>query len=269
VAPSAAALAELDGDALLPASIENALTGVLGVAPTPLDDGLRQLVAGVPEQPPAGRGAIRRRRYWADIEGASRPARALRDLFRRRATHVLSLDDGPPEGQLLKKGTLLSARVPLRGFVALRVAEVTPETVTALTVEGDPLAGVVTVAFRDAGRGVRVEVVVEAAAATLLDTVLAGAGGGALEDLDWPAAIERIVALSGGRSPAGVQRAAELLDETEAARVRERAERLRVARQRAQAPSLSARRRSPTRAPRGRPRTSAGPPSPARGPGRP
>ena len=232
---SAAALAELDGESRLPDSIENALTSVLGVTTTRIEEGLRQLVADVPEQMPRRGGAIRRRRFLVDIEGASRAARALRDQFRRNATHVLRLEDGPPEGRLIKKGTLLSARVPLRGFVALRVADVTADAVTALTVEGDPLAGIVTFHFRDQEPGVRVEIVVEAAATTFLDRVLASAGG-ALEDFDWPGALERIVEISGGRAAAGIERDVRTLDPDEAETVRRRAERLRVARRRAEAP---------------------------------
>jgi NADH dehydrogenase len=233
----AGALAELDGASCLPDSIENALTSVLGVAPTLVEDGLRRLVAGVPEQTPArGGDAIRRRRFAVDIEGGSRPAKALRDVLRRNATHVLRLEDGPPQGVLIKKGALLSARVPLRGFVALRVVEIAPETVTALTVDGDPLAGIVTFRFRDQRPGVRVEIVVEAGATSLLDRVLASAGGGALEDLDWPGALDRIVALSGGRAPAGLQRDVQTLDKDEADGVRRRAEKLRLGRKRAAAP---------------------------------
>jgi len=231
----AGALAELDGESRLPDSIENALTAVLGVRPTLIEDGLRQLVDGVPEQTPSRDvDTIRRRRYWVDIEGSMRKARALRDVFRRHATPILELEDGPPDGLLVKKGALLSARVPLRGFVALRVAEIDPETVTALTVEGDPLAGIVTFHFRDQGPGVRVEIVVEAGPTNLVDRVLA-ATGGALEDLDWPGALERIVALSGGRAPAGLQRDVKTLNDDEAETVRRRAEKLRMAHKRAAA----------------------------------
>jgi hypothetical protein len=271
----AGALAELDGESRLPDSTENALTAVLGVTPTLLEDGLPKLVFGVPEQTPSrGADAIRRRRFLVDIEGSVRKARALRDIFRRNVTHVLRLEDGPPEGPLVKTGALLSARVPLRGFVALRVVEIDPETVTALTVEGDPLAGIVTLRFRDQGTGIRVEIVVEAGATTFVDRVLAVTGGGALEDLDWPGAIERIVALSGGRAPAGLQRDVKTLDDDEAETVRRRAEKLRTARQRAAAPSIrpgTDRPIAPSRLPsrQGRPRTSSGPRSRDRGPARP
>jgi NADH dehydrogenase len=237
----AGALAELDGESRLPDSTLNALTAVLGVTPTLLEDGLRKLVFRVPEQTPSrGTDAIRRRRFLVDIEGSVRKARALRDLFRRNVTQVLRLEDGPPEGPLVKKGALLSARVPLRGFVALRVVEIDPETVTALTVEGDPLAGIVTLRFRDQGTGIRVEIVVEAGATSFVDRLLAVTGGGALEDLDWPGAIERIVALSGGRAPAGLQRNVKTLDDDEAETVRRRAEKLRTARKRAASPRAAA-----------------------------
>ncbi len=121
--------------------------------------------------------------------------------------------------------------------MALRVADVAADAVTALTVEGDPLAGIVTFRFRDQEPGVRVEIVVEAAATTFLDRVLASAGG-ALEDFDWPGALERIVELSGRRAPAGIERDVRTLDPDEAETVRRRAERLRVARRRAEAPAV-------------------------------
>lgn len=235
----AAALSELDGDALLSPAVENALTSVLGVTPTMVREGLRKLVATVPEQGVATTdGTVRRRRFWVEITGSHRTARELRDEFRRHATHVLSLENGPPEGQMIKKGALLSAHVPLRGFVALRVADVAPDRVTALTVEGDPLAGIVTVRFLNQGRVMRVEVVVEAGATTLVDSVLAEVAGGALEDLDWPGALERIVELSGGQVREGVQRDVVTLDEDEATQVRERADRMRVTRARDRAPQV-------------------------------
>jgi uncharacterized protein YbjT (DUF2867 family) len=250
----AGALAELDGDSLLPASIENALTSVLRVKPTLVDEGLRKLVADVPEQTPAGSAeAVRRRHLWADIKGVSRTARELRDLFRRRASYVLALEKGPPEGQPIKKGTVLSAGVPLRGLVGLRVAQVVPDGVTAQTVEGDPLAGLVTFRFRDQAQGLRAEIVVEASAATMVDRLLARAAGGVLDDLDWAGALERIVEISGGRAPGGIQSEVRTLDGDEADDVRRRSERLRDARQRARAPQAAVRRKpgvASARAPR-------------------
>lgn len=256
----AGALAELDGDALIPTSVENALTSVLGVKPTMVADGLRKLVADVPEQTPAG-GAdtIRRRHLWVEIEGVSRTARELRDLFRRRASYVLALETGPPEGEPIKKGIVLSAGVPLRGLVALRVAEIVPDSVIAQTVEGDPLAGLVTFRFRDVTQGIRAEIIVEAAAATLMDRLLARAAGGVLEDLDWVGALERIVEISGGRAPAGVQSDVQVLDAEEADDVRRRSERLRDARQRGRAPR-SAPKRTPAVRPRAKKKKTAGQP---------
>jgi uncharacterized protein YbjT (DUF2867 family) len=269
----AGALAELDGDTLLPASVENALTSVLGVKPTMVDDGLRKLLADVPEQTPAG-GAdtIRRRHLWVDIEGVARTARELRDVFRRRASYVLALEKGPPEGEPIKKGTILSAGVPLRGLVALRVAEVVPDSLTAQTVDGDPLAGLVTFRFRDQTRGVRAEIIVEAAAATLVDRLLASAAGGVLEDLDWVGALERIVEISGGRAPAGVQQDVHILEAGDAEDVRRRSESLRDARQRAKSPRSAPRAPKPAPRPRavkkapGSPRASARAPRAARRP---
>ena len=160
----AGALAELDGDTLLPPSIENALTTVLGVTPTLVEDGLRRLVAGVPEQTPAGGsgtmppaprlgGHRRRRAHRARAARPVPPARVLRARARERAAR--GADD--QEGHLA-----VVEGVPLRGLVSLRVAEVVPDSVTAQTVEGDPLAGLVTFRFRHQAPGIRAEIVVEA-----------------------------------------------------------------------------------------------------------
>src|SRR4051812_21696397 len=49
----------------------NALTGVFGITPTPLDTGLRKLADSMPEQTPdKGVGMLKRRRYWVDIAGS-------------------------------------------------------------------------------------------------------------------------------------------------------------------------------------------------------
>src|SRR6185436_10656680 len=50
----------------------NALTGVFHIKPTPLDSGLRKLADSMPEQTPAeGVGALKRKRFWVDIAGAT------------------------------------------------------------------------------------------------------------------------------------------------------------------------------------------------------
>jgi uncharacterized protein YbjT (DUF2867 family) len=241
-----AALAELDDDDVLPLSVANALASVLEVTPTPLEAGLGKLLAEAPEQTP-GRPdvAIVRRRFWADIEGTSREPRALRDHFRRHARDILRLEDGPPPQRMLKTGALIAARVPLRGLVSLRIADVTPDAVTAVSVDGDPLAAVVTFRFLAVERKVRVEVQVDAQAANPVDGVLLGTVGGVLDDLDWRGAVERLVAASGGRAPSGVEQEVLTLHEDEAAQVRERAERLRVSRRRSRVPARAARARVP------------------------
>ena len=259
----ALALAELDGDSALPPTIENALTSVLGIEPTLLEDGLRRLLAEVPMRTP-GEGAIERRRFWADARGASLRARELRDAFRREARAVLRLE-GPADGKPFKKGTLLTAHAPLRGLVGLRIADVTPHAVTAVTVEGDGEAAIVTFRFLDLDHTVRVEIQVDGAASPLTSRLREMAAG-LLDDFDWTGAVERLVALSGGRATGGVQREARALDERESEQVRRRAEELRRVRERARAPSPRARAAGARPGRPGRPRTSARPRSPGRGP---
>ena len=72
-----------EGNAI-PAGGVNALDTVLGVTPTSLDDGLAMLADAQPEQLPSdGIGALKRKRYWADIGGSAHsPRRCSRSSAR-------------------------------------------------------------------------------------------------------------------------------------------------------------------------------------------
>jgi uncharacterized protein YbjT (DUF2867 family) len=236
---SGAHLAKLHEGSVLPASGENALKTVLGIEPTPLQKGLRRLVGEMPEQlPSAGVGPLVHKRYWADITGSFHRAAALRDVFRRNAAQAmpfeLRAESGPIEN--LKKGMTLSVTVPLRGTVSMRVEDVTPERIVLATVEGHPLAGLVTFNFLERGAQVRFEVEVFARGADVVDAILMAVMADFLQDVHWRTVVERVVQLSGGRAPAGVQMLITAVDEEEARKVEEWAAALVVRRMRGRVP---------------------------------
>ena len=97
----------LKEDSVIAPSGENALTTLLGVDPTPLDKGLRQLAGVVPEQlPEEGVGPLVHKRYWADIDGSYHRAGALRDVFRRNFAQAMPFEVRAERGPLtnLKTG---------------------------------------------------------------------------------------------------------------------------------------------------------------------
>jgi uncharacterized protein YbjT (DUF2867 family) len=247
---------------------ENALAPVLGVEPTPLDGGLRKLAGLIPEQLPSeGIGPLVHRRYWADIDGSFHRAGALRDVFRRNVAQAMPFQVSQETGPItnLKKNQTFTVMLPLRGALSMRVEDITPGRIVCATLEGHPLAGLVTFDFLERGRQVRFEVGVRARGAGMADAVLMAALGELLLDVNWMRVVERVVELSGGRASAGAQTLVTTLDGEEARKVEEWAEELVVRRMRGRVPPgppIDGRRRA-TRTPpaaRGRrsPRPGAG-----------
>jgi uncharacterized protein YbjT (DUF2867 family) len=200
----------------------NALTDLLKIEPTPLDEGLRRLCDLQPEQlPAAGIGTLQRKRYWADVEHSAHDARALFALFRTHFDEVTPrFVDAAPEpasSDLIDEGETITLALPLRGHVQVRVAELTDHDVTLLTLEGHPLAGAVRFSAIDDGDAVRFQVEVFDRAANLLDLVAMRAIGDRLQAHTWSGVVENVVALSGGGAPAGVQHDSRSLDDEEAA----------------------------------------------------
>ena len=221
---SAAHLAMLQEDNVIAPNGENALTAVLGVEPTPLEKGLRKLVGVMPEQLPSeGVGPLVHKRYWADIDGSFHRAGALRDVFRRNVAQAMPFEVRQESGPItnLKKGMTFSVTLPVRGTVSMRVEEVTPDRIVAATLEGHPLAGLVAFNFLERGAQVRFEVEVFARGADAADAVLLAAMADLLQDVNWQAVVERVVQLSGGRAPAGVQTLVTTVDDEEAPKIEE------------------------------------------------
>jgi hypothetical protein len=129
-----------------------------------------------------------------------------------------------------------SVTMPVRGTISMRIEEVTPQRIVLATVDGHPLAGLVTFNFLERGAQVRFEVEVFARGADIADAVLLAALGDLLQDINWQTVVERVAQLSGGRAPAGVQTLVTTVDDEEALKIEEWAAELVVRRMRGRVP---------------------------------
>ena len=177
--------------------------------------------------PSEGWGALVHNRYWADIDGSPHRANALRDVFRRKVAEVMPLESVGPVTQF-KKTQTFTVTLPLGGALPMRVEEILPARIVCATLEGHPLAGLVTFDFIERGKQVRFEVGVHARLAARADALLMAPVDGLLQAVNWTAVAERMVAVSGGRAPAGVQSISTALDEEEARKIEAWAEALAV-----------------------------------------
>jgi NADH dehydrogenase len=200
----------------------NGLTGVLGISPTPLDEGLRRLADQVPELLPAeGVGSLERKRFWADIEKSDYSPEELLELFRANCTEIMPIEFSAEPGapQEVIEGATLTAALPLRGNIQIRVEKVSDRRISFATIEGHPLAGIVEFITGDSEQGVRFMVQVHARAANLFDLVAMRTVGSGMQRSNWERVVERMVRLSGGDAPGGIQTEESKLDEQEAAAV--------------------------------------------------
>lgn len=198
---------------------DNALTTVLGVTPTSLDEGLRMLVDVQDEQlPRQGIGSTVRKRFRADIVDGGMDADALFALVRRefRSVMAVPLDVEPGSAAPLEEGVTITLSLALRGNVQVRVEELERRQLTLVTLEGHPIAGAVRFLTEDRGDAVRFEIQVFERAASLADMISLRLGGALLQDAAWTRAVENVVSMSGGRALNDVERDQETLDEEQA-----------------------------------------------------
>jgi nucleoside-diphosphate-sugar epimerase len=189
---------------------DNALASVLGVAPTPLEDGLRRLADSLPEQPIGeGTGSLVRRHVWADIVGSRLGSDALFERFRARFSEItpwhveVGSEPGTPSDPRL--GATLTMHLPLRGNVQVRVVELEPSYLTLATIEGHPLAGLVRFRLEPLPDGrLRFHVEVHDRPSNIVDWLVMSSVGGAIQVATWRSTVDHLVEESGGRAPDGV-----------------------------------------------------------------
>jgi NADH dehydrogenase len=199
----------------------NALTETLGIEPLPLQKGLKALADLLPEQSvEEGVGSLERKRFHADIVGSRFDAEGLLEEFRARCVEVMPLEfvAEPGAASTVEMGATLTASIPMRGNIQVRVEEVTPKRLTFVTLEGHPLAGIVqfkTSALRS--NSVRFMIEIHTRDASFFDKLTLTLGGSMMQNMNWQQVVERVVELSGGTAPRGVQSESDTLDEEETA----------------------------------------------------
>ncbi len=199
----------------------NGLTQTLGITPTPLDVGLRALAKQQPTQlPEKGIGALTRKRYWADIRGSALDADAMFQDFRMHFNDVtpvfVDVGSEPHAADEISEGESLTLALPMRGHVQVRVCGLESRSATLLTLEGHPLAGAVRFTAEPRPGAVRFQAEVFDRPATLLDFIAMRTIGDRMQEHTWSQVVERMVKRSGGTSSAGVEHAAESVEQAEA-----------------------------------------------------
>lgn len=203
---------------VIPSGEINALTDVLALRPTPLDEGLAQLANSQPEQL-EGTGSLVRRRFQARLEGVTRYPKELFQEFRQRFFELapeatLRPAGEPVEQQRLELGATLTLDLPLRGHVQVRVVEVTNTSLTLITLAGHPLSGANTFRFAGIpGHDLYFEVESCDRAATPVDRLTLRTLGMFMKRWTWEAFVERTAKAFGSPPPIEVQTGKETLDE--------------------------------------------------------
>jgi uncharacterized protein YbjT (DUF2867 family) len=207
----------------------NALATVFGVTPTSLDDGLQMLTALLPEQLPGdGVGAVKQETYSVQIIGSRYSVEALLDQVCERIQDVMPMEFSAEPGAPTRAepGSTLTADVPLRGHIQVRLEERTPMRATFVTIEGHPLAGVVQLHAEDLAGSVRFNVHIAAQPANVVDWIAMRTLGSTMQQTNWREVLRRVVKLSGGNAPAGVEHESHAMEAAEARDIRRFAERI-------------------------------------------
>lgn len=216
----------------------NALLTVFELAPTRLDEGLAHLADLLPEQTPGeGVGAVEHSVYWANILGSPHAPAELIDLVCHRIADVMPIEFAAEPGvpTHAEEGTTLTGDIPGRGHIQVRLDERTETTATFVTLEGHPLAGVLTFAAEHEGDSLRFLVEVSAQPSNVLDWIAMHTVGGVMQTQNWREVVHRVVDMSGGTAPDGVQQHKEKLSEPEVSELSARIRHLVAARQRVEA----------------------------------
>jgi hypothetical protein len=204
---------------------ENAIF-TLGIEPVSLERGLELLATAQEEQlPDAGVGGLRRKRYRADIRGATKTPEQLmtyvREHFNDVMADLIDTTAEPASTVAVEEGATLTLSLPFRGHVQVRIAEVEARSMTLVTIKGHPLAGAVRFLVEDRGADLRFEVQVYARAANVLDLLMMRTLGERLEDAAWRDVVQGVVESTYCEAPAGIQVETETLDDEQSERIEE------------------------------------------------
>ena len=201
----------------------NALVADLGVAPTPLEEGLRRFVDEQELQlPHEGVGSLRQKTFAVDVRPSPYDAQRLFEYLREHLLDLMpSLVDADPEQSnpsRIYEGATLTLALPVRGNIQVRAAEVGNGRITLMTLTGHPLAGAVRFVVLPIEDGVHFEIQVFDRAANVVDWVLMRPVGDRLQEATWIQLAESVARVAGATDPR-VDRVSRDLDEASARQV--------------------------------------------------
>lgn len=218
----------LEGN-VVPEGVTNSLATEFVRPPIKLEDGMKALSKLSPEQLPGdGVGSIKHATYSAEIESASCTAQQLLekvcdDLDRVMPINFAAEQNSPHEA---KKGETMTAKIPGRGNAQVRLEEKTEARATFATLEGHPLAGVMQLHSEQLEGKIRFSVHTASQAADVFDWMAMKTAGSAIQDSNWQHLVERVIGLSGGVAPRGVETDAHSMTDDEVKTLRKWIEKL-------------------------------------------
>jgi uncharacterized protein YbjT (DUF2867 family) len=216
---NSAKLSMLLEGSVIPDPERNALVREFEIEPTPLQDGMEMLTDLLPEQLPGdGVGAIVQATYSAEIRDGVSPAAKLLEWVCDNIADVMPIEFAaePRSPRRADEGSTLTAEIEGRGNVQVRLEERTETRATFVTLESHPLAGVMQLQAEDLADGaVRFSVHTASQPANVFDWVAMKMTGDAMQEENWREVVRRVVKLSGGHAPKGVQRRAHTMGEGE------------------------------------------------------
>jgi NADH dehydrogenase len=191
---------------MIDAGRPNALLTVLGVTPTPLEEGLRRFVDEQEIQlPHDGVGGLQQKTFAVDVRPSPYDAPRLFEYLRDHLLDLMpSLVDSNPERSnpsRLYEGATLTLALPLRGNVQVRAVEVANGRITLMTLAGHPLAGAVRFVTRPIDGGVHFEVQVYDRPANIVDWMLMRPVGDRLQESTWQQLCESVARVAGDTEP--------------------------------------------------------------------
>jgi nucleoside-diphosphate-sugar epimerase len=197
----------------------NALVDELGVAPTPLEEGLRRFINEQEVQlPEEGIGSLQQKTFAVDVRPSRYEADQLFEYLREHLLDVMpSLIDSDPEKtnpSRIVEGATLTLALPVRGHIQVRVAEVGNGRITLMTLAGHPLAGAVRFVTLPIDGGVHFEVQVYDRPANLVDWVMMRPIGDRMQEATWQEMAATVARVAGASDP-DVKHVVKDLDEAE------------------------------------------------------
>lgn len=165
-------------------------------------------VDSLPEQAPEeGVGRMSHKRYWADIENGRYSAPELITMIRSKATELMPVEfeAEPDTPQQFDLGATLTAALPVRGNVQVRVEAVETNRIVLATLKRHPLAGFLQFSAEEIEDGVRFAVDTFTRAANRIDQLAMKAIGASLQDSNWENLVTKVIEVSGGAAAEGVQ----------------------------------------------------------------